>query len=477
VAGAPVSRVRVLLAAGQPRARIACAGDIRVSDASGRGHLLPPGEYSFGRRLRLPIGHKRVQVRNGRHHRESVFDSPVLRAVRAPVVFDCPTAPLAWNGRLYHGLLVVRRGGNRLSVVNTLPLDQYVRGVVAGEMPHRWSLAALEAQAVAARSYALATLKPGRHFDLFDDTRSQVYGGIAYETRRSDLAVRRTANKVLTWNGRVATTFFFSTSGGRTADVAAVWPVYGHIPYLRSVDDPFDVRSPHHVWGPIVLDARRVAHKLGVPPGRIRIAGTALGRVTSVQIGSRQIGGGRFAGKLRLESTWFELGELSLAGNRAQIPYGHRLTLSARLDGMPGAALQRRIGAGAWKTLKIVHGSERVTVEPRGRTLYRLSVGDVHGGEVGVDVAPNLDVVPAGSELLAGSVAPISRGAITVWRRVPGGWKLVARPHLDPRGTFHAPVRLHPGGYRIRIETDGRYAAVSASVHVTHRLLASFGSR
>src|SRR5206468_9185331 len=116
-------------------------------------------------------------------------------------------------------LLIVRRAGRALSVVNSLPLEEYVRGVVGGEMPDRWSIAALEAQAVAARSYALATLKPGQHFDLFDDTRSQVYGGIAYETRRTDLAVEQTANKVLMWNGRVATTFFFSTSGGRTADV------------------------------------------------------------------------------------------------------------------------------------------------------------------------------------------------------------------------------------------------------------------
>jgi stage II sporulation protein D len=474
VAQAPISRVRVLLAAGEPRVQVACAGEIRVSDATGRSHTLPSGEYSFGRRLRLPIGHRRLKVRNGRHHREATVDLPVLRAARSPVVFDCPTAPLAWNGRLYHGLLVVRRAGSRLSVVNTVPLDQYVRGVVAGEMPHRWSLAALEAQAVAARSYALATLKPGSHFDLFDDTRSQVYGGLAYETKRSDLAVERTANKVLMWNGRVATTFFFSTSGGRTADVGEVWPAYGHIPYLRSVDDPFDVRSPHHAWGPIALDATRVARRLGVPPGRIRVAGSALGRVTSVQIGGRRIGGQRFASKFGLASTWFELGELSLATNRAQVSYGDRLTLSTRLDGVRGAALERRIGAGEWRTLKIVHGDERVTVEPRGRTLYRLTSGNVQGPEIAVDVAPKLEVVAAGSELLAGSVAPLSRGAITVWRRVPGGWKLVARPHLDPRGTFHAPLRLHPGGYRIRVESDGRYAAVSASVHVTHRLLASF---
>ena len=135
-------------------------------------------------------------------------------------------------------------------------------------MPHRWSIAALEAQAVAARSYALATLKPGKKFDLFSDTRSQVYGGIAYETPKTNLAVSRTAGQVLTWNGHVATTFFFSTSGGRTADVREVWPKLGDVPYLRSVPDPYDSRSPHHAWGPITFDATRLAKRLHVPRRR-----------------------------------------------------------------------------------------------------------------------------------------------------------------------------------------------------------------
>src|SRR5256886_12532125 len=126
-------------------------------------------------------------------------------------------------------------------------------------MPYRWRLAALEAQAVAARSYAIATLKPTARFDLYPDTRSQVYGGIAYETPRTDLAVHRTAGRVLTWNGHVATTFFFSTSGGRTAAIRDVWPRAAPAPYLRSVVDPYDAGSPHHAWGPLVLTTERVA--------------------------------------------------------------------------------------------------------------------------------------------------------------------------------------------------------------------------
>ena len=71
--------------------------------------------------------------------------------------------------------------------VNVLPLDRYLRGVVPWEMPNQWSSQAYEAQAVAARSYALATLKPGSPFDLYPDNRSQMYGGVGAERRAYDI--------------------------------------------------------------------------------------------------------------------------------------------------------------------------------------------------------------------------------------------------------------------------------------------------
>jgi stage II sporulation protein D len=473
VAAAPVSRVRVLLGEAQPRVSIACAGAIRVSDRSGRGYTLAPGKYAFGPGLKLPVGHKRLKVSGGQQHRERFVVLTTRRALRSPLVFDCPSAPLAWDGHAYHGALVVRRGAKELSVVNSLRLDDYVRGVVGGEMPHRWSIAALEAQAVAARSYALATLKPGKKFDLFSDTRSQVYGGIGYETPKTNLAVARTADQVLTWNGHVATAFFFSTSGGRTADVREVWPKLGDVPYLRSVPDPYDTRSPHHAWGPITFDATRLAKRLHVPPGPVTVEQTDAGRVTTVRIGSRRIDGNTFRSELGLASTWFQVGDLSLTGDHRQIVFGAKLGLAARADGLGRARLQRRIGAGAWKTLKRLDGSAHVTVEPRGQTLYRLSAGAVTGPVVGIAVAPRLHVDAAAAQLLTGAVAPISRGAATVWLKGAGGWKVVAHPQIDPMGQFSTQLRLRPGAYRITVAGDGRYATATANLRVTARLLAS----
>ena len=470
LAQTPVSHIRVLLANAQPKVAVACPGPLRVSDATGRTYALPPAAYTVHGSLKLPVGHRRVRIAGKRHaHHESVAVVPAQRALRSPLVFDCPSAPLTWDGRAYHGLLVVRSGGKRLSVVNSVDLDDYVRGVVGGEMPHNWGLAALEAQAVAARSYALATLHPNRHFDLFSDTRSQVYGGIGYETPQTNFAVQRTALKVLTWHGRVALTFFFSTSGGRTADVREVWPQFGDLPYLRSVSDPYDISSPHHTWQ-VVLSAAKLPGA-----GALSLVHAPDGRVTSVRIGNRSLSGADFRQKLGLQSTWFDVAELSLTSAQPLVRYGNELTLRAQVAGIPGARLERRIGFGSWKRLKTVTGTERITVEPQAHTLYRLSVEGFTGPEVAVDVAPQLDVTPAGADVLAGAVEPATRGAISVWRHVASGWRLVAHPRLDARGTFRTPIHLRPGTYRVQVADDGRFASATRDVHVTSRLLATLG--
>ena len=126
-----------------------------------------------------------------------------------------------------------------LQLVNSVGLEPYLYGVVPREMPSLWPAEALKAQAVAARSYALAIRKTGA-FDLYADTRSQVYGGVAAETPTTNAAVDATAGQVLLYEGKVATTLFFSTSGGRTASIEDVWSRGEAVPYLVSVPDPYD---------------------------------------------------------------------------------------------------------------------------------------------------------------------------------------------------------------------------------------------
>jgi stage II sporulation protein D len=134
-----------------------------------------------------------------------------------------------------------------LNAINAVPVDQYVKGVVANESPASWPQAALRAQAVASRSYALSVQVEGNGFDLYDDTSSQVYGGLESETAASNAASEATRGQVVTYRGRVAETYFSACSGGHTESIQNVF--FGPpIPYLVGVSDPFDYYCPLHTW-------------------------------------------------------------------------------------------------------------------------------------------------------------------------------------------------------------------------------------
>ncbi len=145
--------------------------------------------------------------------------------------------------------------------VHQLALETYVRGVVSAEMPASWPLAALEAQAVASRTYALTAHAGGSRFDVYADTRSQVYRGVAAQTPQTDAAIAATAGQVLTYEGRPAITYFFASSGGRTENVQNAFPGSQPEPWLRGVVDPFD-RGPLHSWR-VTIGFTSAAARLG----------------------------------------------------------------------------------------------------------------------------------------------------------------------------------------------------------------------
>jgi SpoIID/LytB domain protein len=154
------------------------------------------------------------------------------------------------GGSAYRGALEVvptASDAGSLNAVNAVPVDQYVKGVIANEVPASWPMAALRAQAVATRSYAIASRVDGHGFDLYDDTRSQVYGGIASEERRGNRAAESTRGQVVLYRGKVAQTFFSACSGGHTESVQNVF--FGPpVPYLVGVPDPYDYHCPLHTW-------------------------------------------------------------------------------------------------------------------------------------------------------------------------------------------------------------------------------------
>ena len=212
----------------------------------------------------------------------------------------------------YRGsLVVVPRDSGGLYAINSVPLEAYLRGVVPNEMPADWPADALRAQAVAARSYALATADGGL-WDQYDDTRSQVYGGISSETQETNQAVEATAGRVVKSNGKVATTFFFSTSGGRTENVEYSFVGADPKPYLKSVKDPFDSASPYHRWKVTFSQSEMEARLGDLVQGSLRaIRVTKRGRsprIVSARVvgsgGTTEVSGPTLQARLGLRSTW-----------------------------------------------------------------------------------------------------------------------------------------------------------------------------
>jgi len=195
--------------------------------------------------------------------------------------------------------------------VRRVALETYVRGVVAAEVPSGWPLAALEAQAVASRTYALTSHAGGSRFDVYADTRSQVYRGVAAQTPQTDAAVAATAGEVVTYEGRPATTYFFASSGGRTENVENAFPGSVPQPWLHGVLDPYD-QGPLHRWKLTISFASAAARLQGLIRGSFRgIEVLRRGfspRILSAYVlgstGRTVVGGPELAARLGLSDTW-----------------------------------------------------------------------------------------------------------------------------------------------------------------------------
>jgi stage II sporulation protein D len=454
-------QVRVLLARGAKVVTVGCATPMRVTDGRRLTRKLGAGTYGVGPKLALPVGRKGMGFSFGHL-----------------AVFDCPRAPLTLDGRAYHGTFAVRSDGSHVSVVNSLSLDTYLRGVVPSESPSHWPLAALEAQAVAARSYAVSELRPTAFYDLLPSTSDQVYGGVSAERPSSDKAVYATLGEVLTYDGQVARTYYSSSSGGRTQAVEDAWPGTAPIPYLRSVPDPYDVYSPHHDWGPFESSATRLAARLGLGSD---VESVALQRDASWRVQSAEFhlasgavvsrSGEQVARALNLMSTWFSIGELQLSTSSTRVLYGSRISVAARAVNLKGAVLQERTGAGFWRTVRQVTRPTQLRILPRANTSFRLMLPGTTGTLAAVEVAPRVQVQALGPRLLGGEVLPRPDGAVEVWRQERGQWRVVAHPILDAHGKFRTPLPLRPVDYRITVAADGRLAGAQTRLHVTRRML------
>jgi stage II sporulation protein D len=184
------------------------------------------------------------------------------------------------NGRSYRAQLRVLPGPNRdLWVINVLPLEEYLVGLINFEISSQWPIEAVKAQVIAARTYAFyqGSNRAGEPYDVDSGVSDQVYGGAGKEDARSRRAVDETRGEMLLYQGSPIFAVYSSCCGGRTEAGENMWS--GTFPYLRSVECSYCLDSPHFLWN-YSIDGERLASALGVGAG-------SEARVSSLEIDER----------------------------------------------------------------------------------------------------------------------------------------------------------------------------------------------
>ena len=238
--------VRIAIATSVPEGKLAATGSWVVAQGDGTVFLLCRAEScttSGGMVPILGMGHGTAQewtfAREGDRVRFGRAGAASQTQVGSVLVSPSAGSILLWEGKPYRGEIVISPTDSGLLVVNRLSMDSYLRGVVPLEIGNRTpaEFAAVQAQAVAARTYAYKHLTSSRAFDMYATVQDQVYGGIDAEKPQSDSAIATTADVVVLYNGQPITTPYHSTCGGSTAAVSEVWYDQPEQPYLRPVSD------------------------------------------------------------------------------------------------------------------------------------------------------------------------------------------------------------------------------------------------
>jgi stage II sporulation protein D len=372
------SKLRILVADGLAALTVTASGAIALVDGSGTRERVDAG-VTLGPRLRL---------KGKPGFPPEVLNDPVtLRAADG--------GQLTVGDKSYRGALRVSRSGGKLQLVNLVSLESYLLGVVPGEMPKEWPLEALKAQAVAARTYAVANIVAGKPFDLYSDARSQLYYGAEVEAPGPTRAVTETRGQILSFDGSPAQTLYFSSSGGRT--LSALDAFGEDLPYLVSVADPWDALSPNHRWQTQVMTGVKLGRRLGLGgavsdvsyepgtpgnPAALRVTtreGSVVERLADVR------------NRLGLKSLEFQLGVLRLDGpaDSSRAPGVVRLTGVAR--SVSDVRLERRTPGGDWASVARIaptgDGTFAIRVRVATTTTYRLSSGGVGGPALTVRIA------------------------------------------------------------------------------------------
>ena len=240
------------------------------------------------------------------------------------------------NSKRYSGKINIVFRNNKIMVINVLGVEKYLNSVVGSEMPHKWHIEALKAQAIASRTYALKKTNNGL-YDIDSTQTNQVYNGLESSTFKTRRAVRETRSLVITYKNKLINALFHSSSGGMTENSEEVWS--NPYPYLVTVKD-FDQKNPKIRWNKEVSksELKEIFPIIGGIQQIEVLNITKTGRIKNLKIagtfGDKVITGKEFRSKLGLKSTLFRptisedfYGKKDLNNQRNVLPYPY-LTIS-----------------------------------------------------------------------------------------------------------------------------------------------------
>src|SRR3954447_20150219 len=440
------TKERVLLISSRPSIHLSFTRAATASDQEGTSRSLPAGSYRVD--PGVVAGQGRLwNTSSGRYVWKGIVSPLVVAPHGGPLQLDESV-----NGYIHDhwwGDFRIAHSGGALSLVDVVGVERYVSGVVACEVAASWLPQAVQAQAVAARSYAAATA--GGTYDAFADTRSQMYCPVERQVAASDAAVAATKHQVVKYGGRVATTFFSSSSGGRTSSLSASWGSTDQ-PYLVPVRDRYDGAgglNPNHTWKPRVFSRSGLGSALGVG-GSVSSLDTTMDspsrRVLSVLVhassGGHSLTAGDVFSRLGLRSTYFRILQVTLSAPKSSSA-GDGYHLTGRLWPRPQGALRlesKMGGSGSWQRVMA-----RVALDSTGRfsvirrpvadASYRLVRKGASSPTVHVRVHAVLTLSKQGG--FHGTMLPRLAGAtVTLERLTAGRWAVAGTATVGAKGGY-----------------------------------------
>ncbi|MFA5499782.1 MAG: SpoIID/LytB domain-containing protein [Candidatus Omnitrophota bacterium] len=195
------------------------------------------------------------------------------------------------DGRAFRGSVdIIRKENMKLMVINRVPLEEYLYGVLYNEVSHRWPIEAIKAQAVTARTFALHQARQNKlqDYDLTNDIYSQVYSGAASERWSTTRAVKMTSGQILTCKGDIFPAYYHATCGGHTEDASNLWNI--DLPCLKGVECGYCKESPHYKWTKTMTlaDVEKKLNGGGYKLGKIKdisiVSKNNSGRIDKIEI-------------------------------------------------------------------------------------------------------------------------------------------------------------------------------------------------